>query len=234
MPIALENGFYQSHDLGRGTRVGIETVRLNACLDFIKTHGVSGLFGAPSFGFQGADLDFLTEISWIEDVWFWDINLKRIDGLYALENLKCFGVHPKRPAIDFSCFEKLQSMVIELRPKDCGIGALKELQVLHLWHFRPEDRSFSSLGLSESITELQINWANPDSLETLPDLPQLKRLEVHRCRNLRSLGNLGQKFPNLEYLIVEGCGQVACSDGEGLVRNLPKLVHANVQNTKLV
>lgn len=105
---------------------------------------------------------------------------------------------------------------------------------MHIWHFRPKDNSFSSLDLPNSITELQVNWANPDSLETLPDLPQLKRLEVHRCRNLNCLGNLGEKYPNLEYLVIDACGRVTRSEGERVVKNLSKLVHAYVQHEKLV
>lgn len=84
MPIALENGFYQSHDLGLGSRVGIESNRLSECIEYIKNHNITGAFGTPSFGFEGADLNFLKELPWIEDIWFWDVNLKNIDGLYTL------------------------------------------------------------------------------------------------------------------------------------------------------
>ena len=193
-----------------------------------------GVFGSPSFGFDNSDLDFLSEIPWVEDVWFWDVNLKSIDGLYALQNLRCFGVHPKRPPIDFSHLVRLREAVIEPKTKDCGTGMLKELERLHIWHFRPKSNSFSSFDFPESLTELQINWAGLESLESLPALPCLQRLEIHRCRNLQRLGDLGKKYPCLEHLVVDACGRVPRSEGDRVIQNLPNLTHAYIQNVKLV
>ena len=234
MPIGREDGFFQSHDSGLGSRLGIESSRLIECVAQIGQNRIKGVFGAPSFGFNGVDLDFLTDVPWVEDLWFWDINLKNIDGLYALRDLRYFGVHPKRPPIDFSCFPRLWSAVVEPRTYDRGIGELNELERLHLWHFRPRDGSYSSFDFPGSLKELHINWASPASLESLPALPQLRRLEVHRCRNLRFLGDLGAKFPNLTHLVITACGEVANGEGERVVRELPRLAHAYVQNTKLV
>jgi len=234
MPIALEDGFLQTHDLAHVSCLGIETARLGACIERIKAKKIKGVFGSPSFGFEGSDLDFLSELPWIEAVWFWDVQLKSIEGLHALENLRHFGVHPKRPAIDFSRFPKLRKMVIEPKGKDSGIETLKELELLHIWHYRPKDKTFSALALPEALTELQINWANPMSLESLPAHACLRRLEIHQCRNLSDLGNLGEKYPHLEHLVIGACGRVSLSEGERVVRDLPKLSHAHVQSAKLL
>lgn len=234
MPIALEGGFFQTDDLAEVRCLGIETSRLNECVAQVRDRRIKGVFGSPSFGFAGSDLDFLAEMPWVEAVWFWDVNLKSIEGLYALQDLRHFGVHPKRPAIDFSRLPKLRSAVIEPKEKDRGLASLNDLERLHIWHYHPKDRSFASLALPKSLTELQINWASPASLESLCAHTRLRRLEVHRCRNLEDLGHLGRKFPSLNHLVVDACGRVPPSEGERVVRDLPMLAHAYVQNVKLV
>jgi hypothetical protein len=234
MPIALEDGYYLSHDLAHVTCLGVDSGRLGECVARVKANRIKGVFGHSSYGFTGQDLDFLSEIPWVEAVWFWDINLNNIDGLYALSELRYFGVSPKRPPIDFSKFPKLRKAIVEPKAHDRGLGALSQLELLHIWRYRPKQKDFSALEFSDSLSELQINWANPSSLESLPEIRGLRRLEVHRCRNLESLGDLGTKFPNLEHLVVAACGRVLSGEGERVIRDLPNLSHAYVRDAKLV
>jgi len=233
MPIERREGFYQSEDLGHVESVGIESDRVRECVDFAKVRRIRGVFGFPGFGFAGTDLDFLAELPWLESVWFWDIHLKNVDGLYALPELQRFGVHPKRPPIDFSRFPRLREAVVEPRARDRGLGTLTELESLHYWRLRPKDRSFDALEFPDSLVELEINWANVESLDSLPALPNLRRLGVHRCRNLTDLGDLGQKFPKLEHLVVAACGRVLPGEGERVIQTLPKLIHAFVRDSVL-
>ncbi|WP_434173748.1 hypothetical protein [Streptococcus pyogenes] len=193
---------------------------------------MKGVFGSPTFGFTGTDLDFLAQVPWLEVVWFWDVDLKSVDGLYALKDLRSFGIHPKRPAIDFSHFEKLRKAVVVPKPKDRGLADLKELEQLHVWHYRPKDETFSALSFPASLVELQINWANARSLESLPSLPYLRKLEVHCCRNLECLGHLGAKYPRLEHLVIAACGRLPSSEGDRIVQDLPYLRHAYIQGVQ--
>ena len=234
MPIALEDGYYMTHDLAHVSCLGVESHRLRDCVARAKSRRIKGVFGHPSYGFTGDDLDFLTELPWVEAVWFWDANIKNIDGLYSLPELQFFGVFPKRPAIDFHRFPKLRTAVVEPKARDEGLGSLKHLERLHIWHYRPKTRVFCELEFPESLSELQINWANASSLDSLPTLPELRRLEIHRCRNLESLGDLGSKFPKLEHLVVAASGRVKSGEGERVVRDLPNLTHAYVRDAKLV
>ena len=229
MPIALEDGFLQTHDLAHVTCLGIQSSRLAECVAEVRRNRLLGVFGSPSFGFTGSNLDFLSETPWLEAVWFWDVDVESVEGLYALEELRSFGVHPKRPPIDFARLPKLKRAVVEPKPKDRGLGELKELELLHVWHFRPKEADFSTLALPSSLGELQINWANVKSLDSLPPLPNLRRLEVHRCRNLEDLGDLGAKFPKLEHLVVTTCGRVLPDEGSRVVPDLPALTHAFIQ-----
>lgn len=232
MPVALEDGFLQSHDLAHVSCLGIESSRLEECVGRIARDRVKGVFGSPAFGFTGTDLDFLSNLPWLEAVWFWEVDLKSVEGLYALHDLRFFGLHPKRPAIDFSHFGKLRKAVVEPRAKDRGLAALKELESLHVWRYRPKEGDFSALSFPESLTELQIIWANAKSLESLPSMPNLTRLEVHRCRNLEHLGDLGARYPKLEHLVVTACGRVRSSEGSRAVEELPSLRHADIQGVQ--
>jgi hypothetical protein len=218
MPVALVDGFLQSNDLAHVPCLGMESHRLEDCIERVRRDRIKGIFGSPSFGFTGSNLDFLSNMSWVEAVWFWDVNLKSVDALYALQDLRFFGVHPKRPAIDFSRFGKLRRVVVEPQKKDRGLSELRHLELLNVWHYRPKEGDFSSLPLPPSLTQLQINWANTKSLESLPPLPNLRRLEVHRCRNLEYLGDVGAKYPKLEHFVVDACGRVPSDEGRRIVQ----------------
>ena len=232
MPIERKGDFLHWDDRLSMPALGIESDQLAACIAHIKAQRIKGVFGSPSFGFTGQDLDFLKETPFLESVWFWDIHLKNIDGLYALENLRHFGVHPKRPPIQFDRFTGLETAVIEWQSKDAGLEGCRRLQELHLW--RCKDKTLASLRLPDSLVELQLNWASIDTQDQLPALPKLRRLELHRCRNLESLGDLADKYPQLEHLVVDACGRMTAEAGARAIAGLAKLEHAFVQTALLV
>lgn len=232
MPISRDRGFLRWPDAPHCASLGIESDRLRECLEQIKDSGLKGVFGSPCFGFAGQDLDFLKEIPFIESVWFWDVALNNIEGLYALADLRHFGIHPRRPAIQFNRFRQLQTAVVELRSKDSGLAQLQSLQTLHLWRYKEKD--LASLSLPDSLVELKLNWASMTSLDQLQALPNLRRLEIHRCRNLESLGVLCERYPNLEQLVIAACGRMSADEGSRSIRGLKKLRHAFVQSSVLV
>jgi hypothetical protein len=233
MPIAVKDGFYQTDDLSDVRSLGVETKRLTECVGKIREERIEGVFGSPYFGFDCKHLDFLRDVPWVESVWFWDVALDSIDGLYALEHLRHFGVHPKRPPIDFSRFPRLRHAVVHPKARDTGLDALQELDLLHIWHYRPASGNFSGLKIPTSLTELQINWANPASLETLTALPDLRRLEIHQCRHLEDLGLLGDRFPKLEHLVVSACPRLSVENAKRSIAGLQWLSHAFVGKVKI-
>lgn len=232
MPIAREDGFLRWPDAPGFPAIGIESGRLAECIAEVGRSGVRQVFGAPSHGFAETNLDFLAQLPWLEGVWFWDMALNNVDGLYALPHLRRFGVHPKRPPIQFDRFPAMEHAVIELRPKDSGLDRLASLSSLSIWRYKAKD--CAALLLPPSLTELQLHWASVESLADLPALPGLRRLEIHRCRQLHKLGNLSEKFPRLEHLVVDACGRVSRDEGARAIEGLTKLSHAFVQAAVLV
>ena len=234
MPIARQGRFLLSADLAHVPCIGLESRMLAACVKEAREKKIKGVFGSPGFGFKERTLDALRELPALEAVWFWDVALSDAEALYELPALRFFGVHPKRPALDFARLPELRSLVWFHQPADRGVEALRRLERLHVWRFQPKSKSFAGLLLPRKLPALQILWANPATLEGLAPLPGLQRLEIHRCRNLESLALLPDLFPNLRHLVVDTCGRVPKGEGERIAARLPKLEHAFVQHGKVV
>lgn len=234
MAIQREGQFLRWHDMRPAPGLGLESSQLDACVDEVNRCNIRAVFGNPAFGFRESDLHVLTRLPHLEAVWFWDVELQNVDGLYALDALTDFGVHPKRPAVNFSRLPRLKRLVWEYKRQDVGIGDLAALESLHSWRYRDPTKTFCNLVLPPNLVELEINWANVETLDGLPGLPLLRRLEVHRCRNLRSLGPLEDLFPMLEHLVVAACGKVDDGEGRRVLRGLPNLRSAYVKDRQLV
>jgi hypothetical protein len=230
MPIERDGRFFVWHDMQHTPGIGLESDQLAACVDEARKVPFKGVFGNPAFGFREVTLGVLEALPLTEAVWFWDVDLQNVEALYSLTRLRNFGVHPKRPAIDFSRLPTLTQLVWFHKPSDTGVESLLALESLHSWRYRGKTKTFAELPLPENLVELNVNWANIETLDGLPRLPQLRRLELHRCRNLRSLGELGALFPRLEHLVVAACGRVEDGEGERVARQLPRLKHAYVKD----
>jgi len=211
--------------LGRPRSVGIESGRVEACMARYNEEDFSGLFGSPDFGFREENLDFLGRAkrkpAWL---WFWDVELKNVEALYGLDELDSFGIHPKRPGIDFSRFRRLGSVVNHWIPQDTGI-ARAAIGSYSLWHFKPRSKSFADVEVPLAAESLELYWANPASLDGLPVLPNLKRLEIHRCRNLSDLSQLPRIAPNLRHLLATNSSRLVPGPG---VQDHPTLETARV------
>ncbi|TQV70786.1 hypothetical protein FKG94_20900 [Exilibacterium tricleocarpae] len=208
MPIERIGKYLETSDLGFTHSLGIETNRKEACIREVQERRILGVFGCPVFGFKQDNLDFLREIPFIEQVWFWEVALKNVDGLYSLDDLSYFGIHEKRPAIDFSKFKNLRKAVWYPVRKDCGFGDLNSLQSLDVWRFKPKDKSYASIELPKSLKQLDFNWCNPASLEGMPTLSELEELQIHYCRNLESINSIFEFAPNLKRLVVTRCANL--------------------------
>jgi hypothetical protein len=220
--------------MGKTPHVGLESSMLDACIQEAIRKPYAGVFGCPHFGFHETSLEALLRLPHLEEIWFWDIHLQDVEAVFTLKMLKSFGVHPKRPPVDFSRIPSLERVVVTHRHGDSGIDRLKKLEFLSVWHYSPKNKAFGEILLPDHLTELQINWASPKTLDGLNPALNLRRLEIHRCRNLESLALIPVLFPNLEHLVVSTCRRITEEEGRRTIADLPKLKHAFVQKTKLV
>jgi len=225
MPIAREGRFWLTHDLTHTTCLGIESESVDDCVDEILDRGYRGVFGFHGFGFHGTDLGFLARIPATEAVWFWDVSLASIDGLYCLKHLRHFGVHPKRPPIDFSRFPDLDLVVWFHNMRDHGLSELRKLRKLDVWRYKSPDGTLAGIEVPASVTDLGLYWTNATSLHGLPRLPNLRRLEIARCRNLCELGDLAVSAPNLEHLVISSSGRFTADAMRARISEFPRLRH---------
>lgn len=225
------SGFYEWHDKGCPPAVGIESGRLDACVARYNEGGFGGLFGHPGFGFHEENLDFLNRTkvkpSWL---WFWDVALKDVDALYALDELDYFGMNPKRPGIDFSRFRRITFVVNHWLKQDTGI-AKADISKYNLWHFKPRSKSFADVEIPLGVKRLEFYWANPSNLDGLPVLKNLTELEIHRCRNLADLSALPRIAPNLRHLLATTSSRLLAQVG---VLDHPMLQTARIDGKELL
>ena len=221
MTIEREGKFFVDHDLKGRPSIGMDSRKLSVCVAEAIRRRAYGVFGNPEYHFKETNLDFLKDLPRIQKIWFFDINLKNVDGIYALKQLKEFGVHPKRPPIRFELLPTLEFAEWQYKDGDSGMATLRSLKDLGLAHYNPKSASFEGLELPPNLVELGIAWVNPRTLAGLPKLIHLKKLVIGRCRNLETLKDLPIIAPNLQRLEIESCGRLA--HVEQVIRRLPKL-----------
>ena len=230
MPIERRpSGFLEWHDHVDGVPgLGLESDRLDECVDYYHRAGFRGLFGTPAFGFREESLDVLARMKDATWLWFWDVSLKDVGGLYALKGLEYAGINPKRPGIDFSRFPRLRAVVNHWIPRDTGLRE-SSVRAYILWHFKPKTKSFADAEIPLRAESLELYWANPASLDGLPVLHDLKELRIHRCRNLSDLSALPRIAPNLQLLLTTTSSRIDPSRG---VHDHPTLASARIDGVE--
>jgi len=229
MPIQEENGFLVTRDLGITPALAIETGKIDKCIEHINRMHFRGVFGSPSFGFKQDNLNFLDRIPQMIQLWFWDINLKNIDAIYSLEELRYCGINPKRPSIDFSRLPKLKTLISDWNRKDIGLAS-SNIAEFYLWHYNPNGKTFDGVEIPLNVSFLELNWVNPPSLNGMHQLPFLKELGIHRSRNLESLDDLLHIAPCLKKLIITTCNRVKKFSG---IENHPSLEFAIINGRRI-
>lgn len=205
--------------------IGLDTERLQQCIEEVRARCLSGVFGRhPEF--QEADISCLLELPDLTEVQLWDITLKDISAIYGLPKLTHFRISGKRPPIDFEKLTSVQHLVLEHHKNDTGISTLTNLKMMNLWRFKAKVKETFEFGLPKGIEELGIFWSNVEGLEGFGICPNVKTLEVERCRNLQSLGDLKTTFPKLEHLVVHACGRLTAEEAKRALTGHMSIKHA--------
>lgn len=232
MPIELAaSGFHEWHDRIHSVPfLAVNSDRLDDCIAHYRAGGFRGLLGNPTFGFKQDNPGFLSRTPDVTHLWFWDVELRNIDAVYELQRLEYVGINPARPGIDFSRFPFLRRAMNHWIKSDRGITN-SAISIYHLWHYRPRTKTFAGLEIPQGVTELQLFWANPQSLSGLPELKNLKELQIHRCRNLTDLSALPRIAPNLEKFLATTSSKL--NPAAGIVEH-PKLKTALIDGKEYI
>ncbi|MDF7801896.1 hypothetical protein P4C99_20635 [Pontiellaceae bacterium B1224] len=135
----------------------------------------------------------------------------------------------KRPGIDYSRFSHLHTVVAHWNAKDTGLEE-STIREFYYWHYKPRSKSFKGVSFPNGIEKLELNWANPSSLEGLEPMPKLRELGIHRSRNMEDLSLLPKIAPKLKKLFVTTSKKV--TDFTGIVDH-PSIELAVVDGKKI-
>jgi len=234
MPINYNNdGFILWPDACHTPSLGIESDRLQECLAEVERRGLKGVFGTLPY-FRENSLDFLSATPGLEAAAFWEVQLKDLTGLYSLASLQFLRLSGSRPPIKLDRFSNLRSLVWEHNLNDSGCQSLPLLEQLFLWRYKSVSKCFKEIILPSNLKRIEIFWSNASTLDGLPSLPKLSHLEIGRCRDLNSLGDLAERCPNLESLLIVSSGRLDAKEAERVAKGLPKLRHLVAANKLLI
>lgn len=200
----------------RGISIGIDSSNLKNCIKEFNGNGLfkrkrlyDGIFGHESFGFKEMNLDFLINFKTVKHIWFWDVNLNNIEGIYLLKNIETLGITGKRPSIDFAKFPKIRTITLDWETKDYNLEVCQSVENFYLWHHKPKEKNFVNFKFPPKCSNcVSLNWTNVEDLRTLNGLLGVKKIEIHRSRNLLSLQGLEKFADTLEEVIVTTCGKL--------------------------
>jgi len=235
--IKKKGEFYINQENGHS--LGIDSSNLPNCIsEFNKQYSFfkkgtlyNSIFGHQSFGFTESNLEFLKHFKKVNKIWFWDVDLKNIDGIYHLKNLQSFGILGKRPSIDFSKFSNLKEITLDWETKDYNLDFCQDLENFYLWHHKPREKDFTNFKFPTACkNNLSLNWTNVENLTTLNGLQGLKIIEIHRSRNLKSLKGLEKYSNTIEQIIVTTSGKL---EEYEFIKEFPNLKKAYINKEKV-
>lgn len=238
MRIHKEGQFYINQE--KELSLGIDSSNMKNCIsEFNKQYKLfkrgktySSIFGHETFGFKESKLDFLKHFKKVENIWFWDVNLSDIQGLYYLKNLKSIGLLGKRPSIDFSQLTSLKEITIDWDTKDYNLERCENVESFYLWRHKPKERNFNSFKFPLNCTNnTSLNWTNVEDLTSLNGLKGLKKLEIHRSRNLKSLKGLEKYSETLEQIIISTSGKL---EEYEFIKEFPNLKKAIINKKSII
>lgn len=229
MPIRKIGDFYVNIEDGK-KQLGIDSNNISGCIKEYKSGKYDGVFGSADFGFKEDNFDFLHELSNVKKIWFNDVNLKNIEGVYSLNSLEYFGVHGKRKGINFALLENLTQISTDWISKDEKMDSCNHIENFYFWHHKPKEKSFENYTFPNCSNTVHLNWSNVYDLTTVNALKGMKRLEIHRCRNLVSLKGLENYSDTLEEIFVDTCGKLT---EYNFIRDFPQLKLAVVNGDVL-
>ncbi|WP_161890889.1 hypothetical protein [Pontibacter russatus] len=231
MLIVPEEDIYIDKEKQGGYKsLGIVTDKLEKCISKYQQENFDGIFGNPTFGFRNADFDFVKDFKDAKFVWFWNISIEDVTGLYSLENAEYFGVMGKRPMIDFSHFSSLKTLVLEWHHEDKSLITCENLELFDLWHHKPKDKSFADFSFPKFAKKVGLNWTNVEDLTSLNGLQGMSEISIDRSKNLKSLKGLEMYADSIEKVHIDTCNRLS---DYTFILEFPNLKSAVVNRVRL-
>jgi len=221
--VQMKGPNYKIAEIGR---TGIRQLILkgewhSSMADVMRIKNISAMLVSGYAGWDGANLDFLREVPFLERLSLIVLNRVNIDGIYFLRHLKDFSIGYNKKRIDFVQFQSLERVSLSWSIGYESLFECKRLKDVAIARL-PEDR-LPFLAHLPNLESLALSLCRFTDLQNLPELPKLVRLSLIVCNRLQRLKGL-ESFPNLRVLWIEQAKSLSDIDAVAFLRALRTLV----------
>lgn len=215
--IALEDGKY-------GRRAVVVAPWSDEMTSFLLDKHVAEIELNDGKGWRGNDLKFLAELPHLRALRILDFKIQSVEPIHFLHDLRALEVLTYcRTEIRFSAFPRLEDCGLEWRPKATSLFDCMTLKALFVNNYDGKNTNpFVQLTNLESLALLN---APIEDLHGLAALEKLRSLRLANLKRLTSLAGI-ERLAGLEELEIHTCRRIRSIDEIGSLRRLRKL-HLN-------
>jgi hypothetical protein len=212
--VSLEDGKY-------GRRAVLNSHWSDELVGYLVSNEVVELELNQAKGWKGEELSFLTSLPNLKSFEIFDFNIRNIEPIHHLHKLRRLGVTTYcSTRIEFSAFPELESCALEWRAKAASLFECATLKELFINRYNGKDSApFGKLANLESLAILNAPLENLHGLSTLTKLRSLRLANLKRLATLEGIEGL----TNLEELEIHTCRAIGSIREVGSLLRLKKL-----------
>jgi len=215
--IKLEDGKY-------GLRAVVVTAWSDEMTSFLLDEHVAELELNDGKGWRGDSLKFLAELPQLRAIRIIDFKIQSVEPIHFLHDLRSLEVMTYcRTEIRFSAFPRLEDCGLEWRPKATSLFGCATLKALFVNNY--DGKNTDPFGQLTNLESLAILNAPIENLRGLAALGKLRSLRLANLKRLTSLTGI-ERLAGLEELEIHTCRRICSIDEVGFLRQLRKL-HLN-------
>lgn len=187
-----------------GPVLGIESDKLEACMDYAKKKKIDKIFLHSLDGHNFDNVDFLKENNFFTQISITDDTIN-ISGIHYLHNLKYLSLSNGKQPLDLRKFKYLDECSIDWNNKIKGLDEPNNISRLSIWKFKPGSKDFTDLSGCKGVNYLHITESNIESVKGIKKFKSLDHFEGHYLTKLETLSGLEDLSSHLKVLVFDYC-----------------------------
>jgi len=212
--VTLEDGMY-------GPRAVLNAGWSDQLIGYLSDNEVVELELNQAKGWEGRDLSFLAKLPGLKSFEIFDFNISDIQPIHHLHSLRRLGVTTYcSTRIDFIAFPELESCGLEWRSEAASLFECVTLKELFVNRYSGKDAD--PFGKLVNLESLAILNAPVENLHGLSTLTKLRSLRLANLKRLASLAGI-EVLVDLEELEIHTCRAVGSIKEIGSLLRLKKL-----------
>ena len=208
----------------REERLIVSSEHISESLELIKGHNFKSISIGGSYNLS--DIDFLKECPNIEKLFMKGENIRNLEGLSHLVNLKILAMNDlnKKVKLDLGNLSSLEEIYGELPTRATGLSNLKNLKWMQIWGYNPISKTFTELGEIENLEVLHLIQAQIESFEGIGQFKKLQELDLYGLNKLTDISDIWLLRSSLRLLTMENCKKIEDFKPIGSLGNLEWLI----------